>query len=152
MGGPSAAARCCARLPTLGAQSPTALVGRLSAAAGFCAWLPTLGSQALSGGGWGCCRSVLILKNPSAMWSYDAWARPLEGTVWLILAATILSTVAVLRAVGYWEVRMVEGHAQEEDTWPAAVTTALSMICAQVGPHCRTPKIKTPKIQNPGIK
>lgn len=70
------------------------------------------------------------------MWSYDAWTRPLATTVWIIILITIACTAAVLRAVGHWEVRVEEGHAEEEDTWPAAITTVLSMVCAQVGSPC----------------
>nr|WBU77232.1 ionotropic receptor [Odontothrips loti] len=76
-------------------------------------------------------RRVLVLKNPSALWSYDAWLRPLDTKVWIIIVTLILSTAVVLRAVGYWEVHFDRGHVEEEDTWLSAITTALSMVCAQ---------------------
>ncbi|KAK3926491.1 Ionotropic receptor 75a [Frankliniella fusca] len=76
-------------------------------------------------------RRVLVLRNPSALWSYDAWLRPLDARVWYILVTLVLCTAVVLRVVGYWEVRFDRGHVAEEDSWASAVTTALSIVCAQ---------------------
>ncbi|KAE8736908.1 Ionotropic receptor 75g, partial [Frankliniella occidentalis] len=72
-------------------------------------------------------RRVMVLKNPSALWSYNAWLRPLDAKVWYILVTLVLCTAVVLRAVGYWEVHFDQGHVAEEDSWASAVTTALSM-------------------------
>ncbi|XP_034234868.1 uncharacterized protein LOC117641544 [Thrips palmi] len=76
-------------------------------------------------------RRVMVLKNPSALWSYDGWLRPLESKVWIIMLVLIVCTAIVLRVVGYWEVKFDRGHVEEEDSWASAVTTAISMVCAQ---------------------
>lgn len=74
----------------------------------------------------------MVVKNPSALWSYDGWLRPLESKVWIIMLVLIMSTAVVLRTVGYWEVKFDRGHVEEEDSWASAITTAISMVCAQV--------------------